>query len=47
MQDRFKKLWGPLATLKRNAIVNAGVKGREAMILSGALDRALKKGRSS
>jgi hypothetical protein len=46
-RDKFAQLWGPLATLKRNTIVNAGMKGREAMRLSEALERALKKGHSS
>ena len=40
--DEFAKLYKPLATLKRNATTNAGLKGREAFHLSMALEKALK-----
>ena len=43
----FAQLWGPLATLKRNATTNAGMKGRGAMRLCKAMDEALKPAQKS
>ena len=40
----FSHLFGPIATLKRNAVVNAGIKGEKAMELSRDFTRALKQG---
>ena len=41
-RDKFAQLWGPLATLNRNATRNAGTRGREAMSLTKVFDKALK-----
>ena len=40
----FSRLFGPIVTLKRNAVKNAGIKGEKAMELSRDFTRALKQG---
>ena len=41
-RDEFANLYGPLATLKRNATKNAGIRGRDALHLSRAFNKALR-----
>ena len=40
--DEFANLYKPLATLKRNATKNAGIRGTDALDLSRAFNKALK-----
>ena len=39
--NEFVNLFGPLATLKRNAIRNAGIRGEEAMHFSEDFKKAV------
>ena len=40
-RDEFASLFGPLATLKRNAVRNAGIRGEEAMHFSEDFKKAM------
>ena len=46
-RNDFDELFGPLATLKILAAKNAGIRGRDAMRLSKAFNKALKANRSN